>query len=113
MNRFSEPELLAARSRIAEVAQAILDGEAGIVAGCREIGGLRHDVDPNDEDRDLRGIAGIVSETDGFPLGGVRQYWNETAVRARDAEGVLTEEAYRPLAIRLCRALVERYSRPA
>lgn len=73
---------------------------------------IRADLDPAQEDSDLLGMAGIESETDHLPLGPVRQYWEPEALRRKDAELAECETFFRDSAVKMCRALVERYSRP-
>ena len=73
----------------------------------------RLDVDPEQEDAELLGICGIESKTDHLPLGSVRQYWDPEALQRNDAELAECEEFFRNSAMAMCRALVDRYSRPA
>jgi hypothetical protein len=113
MDRLSYSELLAARARIVEIAQAILEERSGIIAGAREMMWLRLDVDPDQEDEDLLGMAGIESQTDHLPLGEVRQHWDAEALLAKDAELAEQEAFFRESALACCRAIAERYSRPA
>lgn len=106
-------ELLAARSRIAEIAAAILDGRVRIIEGSRQLMEFRLAVDPDQEDSDLLGMCGIESQTDHVPLGVVRQYWDAKALRVTDTELADHEAIFRDSAFEICRSLVERYSRPA
>lgn len=101
---------MAARARLVEIAQAILEERIGIIAGARELAWLRHDVDPEQVDEDLLGMAGIESQTDHLPLGDVRRHWAEAALRRADAEVAEQEAFFRDSAFASCRALVERYT---
>ncbi len=105
-------ELSIRRAQVADIAQAILDGRLGIVEGARQLAVLRPDVDPADEDSDLRGLVGIDSSTEQphDPKG--RHLWSPTAFAATDAELAEYEPEFRDAALRMCRALVARYGRP-
>lgn len=113
MTRLSHSELLAARARLVEIAQAILDGRVGVIAGARTMMRYRLDVDPEQDDQDLLGMTGIESQTDHLPLGDVRKYWDPEALREKDAELAQCEAFFREHAVACCRAIVDRYTRPA
>jgi hypothetical protein len=99
--------------RIVEIAQAILEERSGVIAGAREMMWFRLDMDPDQEDEDLLGMAGIESQTDHLPLGDVRLYWDAEALLIKDAEMAEQEAFFRDSAFACCRAIVERYARPA
>lgn len=65
----SYPEFLAARAEIAEAAAAVLGGRLGILEGARVIAWRRLAVDPDQDDAELLGIAGVESQTDHLLLG--------------------------------------------
>lgn len=84
-----------------------------MIAGAREMMRYRLDVDPEQDDGNLLGMAGIESQTDHLPVGDVRRYWDPSALRLKDAELADNEEFFRESAMSCCRAIVEEYSRPA
>jgi len=65
------------------VAQGILDGSIGIVAGARQLTRLRFN-SRAENDSDILIFVGIDSETDHLPLGEVRRLWNAEALKIKD-----------------------------
>ena len=113
MSTPSAEQIAQTRREIVAVARAILDGRVGVIEGSRRLVGLRWDVDPEQEDRELLGMVGIESQTDHLPLGKWREQWSPDALKAKDAEIAENEEFFRESAYEICRILVERYSGPA
>ena len=113
MRERSYAELLERRQRIVETAQAVLDGQLGLLEGCHRLASLSYTVDPHMEDKELLSMVGIASQTDHLPIGAWRREWAPEALRAKDAEMAENEDYFRESALESCRALVERYSRPA
>jgi hypothetical protein len=102
-------ELSIRRAQVAEIAQAILDGRLPIVDGARQLAVLWPDVDPGEEDSDLRGLVGIDAEAEHLPDLNGRHLWSPTAFATTDAELAEYAPDFRQDALRMCRALVARY----
>ena len=113
MTHPSDSQSAFARARIAEIAAAILDGRLGVIEGSRRLMEFRVEADPEQEDPDLLGMCGIESQTDHLPLGPVRKYWDDDALRRKDAELAENEAFFRESALEMCRSLAGRYSRSA
>ena len=82
-----------------------LDGELGLIAAARALAQFRYDAPPQVSEV-LLTFAGIESETDGLPLGEVRQYWSAEALERKDRELADAENFYRPIATEAARRLV-------
>src|SRR5690242_1504766 len=101
---FSERRDLS-KAQIADAAQAVLDGRLGVLEGARVISWLRLDVDPEQEDPDLLGIAGVESQTDRLALGALRRQWPPEMVEEKEAEIAACESFFRTSVLEMCRAL--------
>ncbi len=97
-----------ASAKIVALARSILSGEVGIVAGARQLTGLRFDVGA-EHDPDLVFFVGVDSETDHLPIGEVRHHWDSTALQAKDEELRRFEAAKRERAMQACRSLIQKY----
>ena len=97
-----------ASAKIVATAQRILSGELGIVAGARQLSGLRFDVGAEHE-ADFIFFVGVDSETDHLPVGGVRSRWSSDALKAKDEELQIYETSVRDKAFRVCQSLIQRY----
>ena len=99
------------QKKMAEVAQAILDGRVGVIAGARQIHDLccgHYGLDESDPD--IRTFVGIESETDDLPIGEVRQYWAPDALAKKDAEIARCEALHRQSALDAATHLVARFT---
>ena len=90
-----------ASAKIVATAQRILSGELGIVAGARQLSGLRFDVGA-EHDADFIFFVGVDSETDHLPVGKVRSRWSSVALKAKDEELQVYETSVRDKALRVC-----------
>ena len=72
-----DPKIKAYRNRIREILQEMISGKLSYIEGCREILPLRRNAFIDDSDEDFLILVGIVSETDEFPLGIVRNMWGQ------------------------------------
>lgn len=104
----NEEDWLHACRGVVSTAERILDGSLGITEGARLLNGLRHQVRAWD-DKDFLVFTAIVSETDAFPLGDVRQYWNADALAREDAKREVVEAEAKPLAEPAAKALIRKY----
>ncbi len=97
-----------ASAKIVATAQHILSGQLGIVAGARQLSGLRFDVGA-EHDADFIFFVGVDSETDHLPVGEVRSRWSSDALKAKDEELQTYESSVRDKAFRVCQSLIQRY----
>lgn len=97
-----------ASRKIVAFAQSVLSGELGIIAGARQINGLRFDVGA-EHDPDFIFFVGLDSETDHLPIGEGRKHWNPDALCEKDAEVARCEALYRDKAFEACRNLILKY----
>jgi hypothetical protein len=88
-----------------ELARRILARDVGLIAGCREMLGLRG----HDQIFDLPELlpfVGVESETDTLPLGDARAHWSADALVEVDARITSAEASYRDFIDDACRALI-------
>jgi hypothetical protein len=95
-------------ARIVAIAQQVLSGKLGVVAGARELVSMRFDVGA-EHDPDFIFFAGVDSETDHLPLGDARSRWDLEALKAKDAELATYETKVRHKALQTCRNLIRKY----
>ena len=97
--------------RVIEIAQSILDGDTGIIAGSRLLASLRFEIGLANPDFDEDFIVFMVidSETDHLPIGKYREGWAADALARKDAEVTAIEERARGDALAGCLRLIERF----
>ena len=96
--------------KITAVATAMINGEMSLIEGCRIISSLRHTANsPNDDIFNV--FVGVDSETDGYPLGKVREGFNPEYLRRLDDDIEQYLEGERSSIIRSCQELIERFSK--
>src|SRR5438270_6748762 len=105
---YNEEDRRLASAKVVATAQRILSGELGIVAGARQLSGVRFDVGA-EHDSDFIFFVGVDSETDHLPVGDVRSRWSSDALKAKDEELRAYEASVRDKAIQVCKSLVQRY----
>ena len=108
---YNEEHRRLASAKIVAVAQSILSGELGIVAGSRQLAALRSDVGA-DRDSDFLFFVAVDSETDHLPLGDARSHWNPDALKVKDEELRNFEASARNSALEICRSLIQKYGTP-
>ncbi|MGH7786559.1 MAG: DUF2489 domain-containing protein [Candidatus Binatia bacterium] len=101
------------RAKVVEVAQAMLDGELGIIEGARRLNDLRATLEIYHLAEDFVGVVAIDSETDTLPIGESRTLWNEEALIQKDREVEEAERLYRDGALEDCRKLIARFGGPS
>jgi hypothetical protein len=70
-----------------QVAQAVLDGELGVIEGCRALADYAHDIVPDwGIDADFVIFGAVASDTDDLPLGECRRFWSARALAEADAK---------------------------
>ncbi|HXD01538.1 MAG TPA: hypothetical protein VN048_19540 [Verrucomicrobiae bacterium] len=99
------------RREMVRVAREILNGRIGIVAGARQMTGLRF---PSklEKDEAMLVFVGIDSESDHLPLGDVRRHWDEEVLKTKDEELRRFELSMKEQAFRACENLIAKYDRP-
>lgn len=100
-------EIKSQRAKAINIAEEMIAGKVGIIAGSRVMSGLRFDVElPDDED--FLTFGAIDSETDALPVGPVRVHWSADALKEKDVEIQRCEELYRQDAIDACARLIRK-----
>jgi hypothetical protein len=93
---------------VRDIASGVVEGDIGIVQGCRGIVALLADLPPAcQEIEELKVIVGVSAETDDFPLGDVRQFWATDTLSESDAELARYLEGVAGSVREACRRLVE------
>jgi hypothetical protein len=105
---YNEEHRKLASAKIVAIAQGILSGELGIVAGARQLSRLRFDVGA-EQDSDFIFFVGVDSETDHLPVGDVRCRWSSDALKSKDEELQAYEASVRDEALRICQSFIQRY----
>ena len=109
----SLPEIIVAsnRQKVAQIAQDLLDGRVGIIAGARQISALcGGHVGLDEFDPDFLTFIGIDSETDDLPVGQTRQHWAADSLAKKDEEIARCEALYREPAREAASHLVARFA---
>src|SRR6266700_1283679 len=105
---YNEEHRRLASAKIVATAQHILSGQLGIVAGARQLSGLRFDVGA-EHDSDFIFFVGVDSETDNLPVGNVRSRWSSDALKTKDEELQVYQASVRERAFEVCRSLIQKY----
>lgn len=103
--------MTADESKVVQIAEGIIAGTIGVVAGSRKLKALQWSVSKVDNDIDFRAFAGIDSESDHIPLGDVRKRWAPDSLKEKDEELKKIDGFYRSFAKKSCRALIKRFKR--
>jgi hypothetical protein len=107
----ADPNVASSRQKVAQIAQGILDGRVGIIAGARQISGLcGGHLGLDERDPDLATFVGIDSETDDLPIGNTRRHWAPDALARKDVEIARCEAVYREPAFEAASHLVARFA---
>ena len=104
---YNEEHRRLASAKIVATSRRILSGELGIVAGARQLSGLRLDVDA-ERDADFIFFVGVDSETDHLPVGEVRSRWSADTLKAKNEELQAYEASVRGRAFEVCKSLIPR-----
>jgi len=105
---YNEEHRRLASAKIVATAQRILSGELGIVAGARQLSGLRFDVGA-EHDSDFIFFVGVDSETDHLPVGDTRSHWSSDVLKAKDEALQSFEASVRERALEACRSLIQKH----
>jgi hypothetical protein len=100
-----------AREKAVKFAQAILDGEAGIIDTARKLSALRSDIWGKD-DPDLKFFAEVVLETAHLPAGDDVRGWDHYRVLSKLEEAQKYESEAKERALQVCRNMIEKFREP-
>ncbi|MBV9836366.1 MAG: hypothetical protein JO055_18250 [Alphaproteobacteria bacterium] len=105
-----EAPSLQLRTQLIEVAHAMLDRRMGVLEGARKIDDLRmrH---PYPDLMMFVPFRGVSSESDGYPLGDVRQHWHPDALAKLDKKMEAYVSAVRDDIMSACRDVLRAYDR--
>jgi hypothetical protein len=81
-------------SQILSLAKQFLAGQLGVIVASGRLSPLRHEVEAELAEA-LLVFTGIDSESDGLPIGDVRQHWSPEALADKDLEITEVENFYR------------------
>jgi len=109
-NMSREQYLKFVRGQIVETARAMLAGETSYIIGARTLDSLRHKISGIEEDADFMVFVAIASETDGLPVGAVREHWDPLALDELQPEIEAAEAWAKSHAELICVKLVTRFS---
>lgn len=109
-NMSHEQYVLSVRQRIVKTAQAMLDGEMTYLLGARALATLRYDAEVENDDADFMLFVAIDSDTDDFPLGLVRELWDQSALEKLQPQIDEAENWAKKHAEPSCAKLVARFS---
>ena len=109
VNSNSDDFILENRKKLVKVSQNILNGQIELIEGCREIVNLRGVLNAEDDDI-FDPILVIDSETDHFPRGEVRSYYNKEKLKEIDESSRVYLEKAKPDIIEACNQIVKKFS---
>jgi hypothetical protein len=98
------------REKIVQAAQAMLNGNLSYLLGARRMDSLRHDAKVKGDDKDFMVFAAIVSDTDDYPIGSVRDLWDKNALEKLQPDIDKAEAWAKQHAESVCMKLIERFS---
>jgi hypothetical protein len=106
----SHEETNRARQAAVEYATAILDGQLGVLEGCKRLSHLAHVLVANwVDDEDFVLFGGVADESDALPTGTARQYWSAEALEREDREIARYEAVVRDKVFAACRSVLARF----
>jgi hypothetical protein len=100
------------RLQILFLAKQLLAGRIGVIATARALSSFHSDAAPEISEI-LSTFRSIDSESDGLPVGDVRQHWRNDALELKDREIAQIEEYYREDALDAATCLVSLLEMPS
>jgi hypothetical protein len=97
------------KSEIVTIANAILNGETGIILGSRQLSSLRYELS-DERDPDFNIFIAIDSETDHLPVDNERENWSVEALKRKDVEIAEYEAYHKDQVIDACKKLIQRFA---
>lgn len=104
-----EREAEQARVKMAETAQAMLNGTLSFIEGARQIASLREQAKLNRFDPDIIPFVAIDSETDALPFGPIRRLWAPDALAKLQPEIDAAETWAKDNGAEHCQTLIGRF----
>ena len=99
------------RTTAVATANAIINGELGLIQGCIRLSSLAHDLVPDwSVDQDFVIVGGVASEADDLPTGSTREYWSQTALGREDKKIAEYETRIRETVLAACRNIASRFA---
>lgn len=95
------------RLQIVSTARNMCEGRISFIEGAREICALSHAIGLSDE-ADMIAFVVVDSETDGLPMGSVRNLWQPEALAKLQPEIERSEAWARNTCLKECQALIAR-----
>jgi hypothetical protein len=93
------------------IASAVVNGELGPIEGSIRLYALSHNLVSHwHADEDFVVFGGVASETDHFPIGSARQYWNPIALAREDKKIADYESRIKASVISACQNVIARFS---
>jgi hypothetical protein len=102
-------EIEEARRKAVLAAQAVLDGNLGLIEGARILASLRGRADV-EADPDFLLFTAVDSETDHLPIGNERRHWDPNALVKKDLEWEEAENHYRSAIKAACQRIADNLS---
>ncbi|PAU75815.1 hypothetical protein CK501_16490 [Halovibrio salipaludis] len=98
-----------AQEKIIEICTSMIDGEINLIEGCRKLVSLRHRTG-EPENEIFSPLRAVDSETDHFPIGGMREYCSKEYLEVSDREVADYLDEVQPQIIEACKRIVDFYS---
>jgi hypothetical protein len=99
------------RLKLTEILAKVIDGKYSILLAARQIVQLFHEIDFDENDKDLLVFIGIDSESDNLPIGPEKTYWSEDALRNKEKEIEKTEKWALDVGIEACKNLLQKLAK--
>ena len=100
-----------ARAEIVDAAEAVLNGELGVIAASRIIDWAGSIIDPDMEDKELLGFKSINSQSDHLTVGELLESWHVSVRDVKRREVAEFEALFEEGVMLDAAVLVERYRR--
>jgi hypothetical protein len=108
---YNEEYMTQKRAEVVYVSKEIIDNKIGIIEGVRKLSKLHHIVSKDAFDPDFIIFTAIDSETDGLPVGAVREHWSLSALEIKKKEVKKAEHLYKEQVIKACKNLISKYNK--
>jgi hypothetical protein len=96
------------KKRVCSIAADITQGKVGIVLGVRQLEPLLLRLNM-DMDADLMIIKAVDSDSDEYPMGEVRRFWNPEKLKEIDLDREEFEKFYQKDVFNACRILIDKF----
>ncbi len=97
------------RGDIVRTAQEVIDGEIGIILGCRRLQSFRFRL-ADEHDEDFMLFVGVDSQTDHLPVDDERRNWSSEALARKDIEIAESENFFRNDVVAACHKVIARFA---